>query len=119
MKDVNLLKTNGFDVDSVLESFGGMDLYDEILNDFLTEADERFIKLKEYKDNNDMKNYAIMVHSIKGECAYLGINGLANMAYAHQLKSQENDLEFINLNFNSLMNELTRIVNVIKTYFGK
>lgn len=119
MKDVNLLKSNGFDVDSALKSFGDMDLYDEILNDSLDASDERFIKLKEYKDNNDMNNYAIMVHSIKGECAYLGINGLSNMAYVHQLKSQENDIEFINLNFDSLINEFTRVISVIKTYFGK
>ena len=35
MKDVNYLKQNGFNVDSVMDSLGSMEMYDEILNDFL------------------------------------------------------------------------------------
>ena len=38
MKDVNILKNNGVNVDKSLELFGDMETYDETLETFLTEA---------------------------------------------------------------------------------
>ncbi len=116
MKDVNYLKANGFNVDSVMDSLGGMEMYDEILNDFLSEGTVE--KLLTYKANMDMANYAIIVHNLKGECMYLGIEKLANMAFEHQVKSEANDQVYINNNFEILMTELRRVNAVAKTYLG-
>lgn len=116
MKDVNYLKANGFNVDSVLDALGDMEMYDEILNDFLSEG--TVDKLLMHKQNMDMVNYAIVVHNLKGECMYLGIEKLANMAFEHQLKSEANDLVYINANFEILMAELRRVNTVAKTYLG-
>ncbi|MBQ7790051.1 MAG: hypothetical protein IJ399_02180 [Bacilli bacterium] len=116
MKDVNYLKVNGFNVDSVLDSLGDMEMYDEILGDFVNEG--LVNKLVNYKNENDMTNYSIIVHNLKGECLYLGIERLANMAYEHQLKSEANDMVYINTNFNTLLAELQRVLEVAKTYLG-
>ena len=116
MKDVNYLKVNGFNVDSVLDSLGDMEMYDEILGDFVNEG--LVNKLVNYKNENDMTNYSIIVHNLKGECLYLGIERLANMAYEHQLKSEANDMAYINTNFNTLLVELQRVLEVAKTYLG-
>ena len=116
MKDVNYLKVNGFNVDSVLDSLGDMEMYDEILGDFVNEGFD--YKLVNYKNENDMTNYSIIVHNLKGECLYLGIERLANMAYEHQLKSEANDMVYINTNFNTLLAELQRVLEVAKTYLG-
>lgn len=116
MKDVNYLKVNGFNVDSVLDSLGDMQMYDEILNDFLNEG--LLSKLVNYKNINDMENYAIVVHNLKGECLYLGLERLANMAYEHQIKSEANDIGYINENFDSLLVELQRVTDVAKKYLG-
>lgn len=116
MKDVNYLKVNGFNVDSVLDSLGDMEMYDEILGDFVNEG--LVNKLVNYKNENDMSNYSIIVHNLKGECLYLGIERLANMAYEHQLKSEANDMVYINTNFNTLLAELQRVLEVAKTYLG-
>lgn len=116
MKDVNYLKVNGFNVDSVLDSLGDMEMYDEILGDFVNEG--LVNKLVNYKNENDMTNYSIIVHNLKGECLYLGIERLANMAYEHQLKSEANDMVYINTNFNTLLVELQRVLEVAKTYLG-
>ena len=116
MKDVNYLKVNGFNVDSVLDSLGDMEMYDEILGDFVNEGLVK--KLVNYKNENDMTNYSIIVHNLKGECLYLGIERLANMAYEHQLKSEANDMVYINTNFNTLLAELQRVLEVAKTYLG-
>ena len=116
MKDVSYLKLNGFNVDSVMDSLGSMEMFDEILTDFVNEG--LVEKIVEYKNNNDMVNYSIIVHNLKGESLYLGLERLANMAYEHQLKSEANDMVYINTNFNVLLAELQRVMEVAKTYLS-
>ena len=116
MKDVSYLKLNGFNVDSVMDSLGSMEMFDEILTDFVSEG--LVEKIVEYKNNNDMVNYSIIVHNLKGECLYLGLERLANMAYEHQLKSEANDMVYINSNFDILLTELQRVLGVAKIYLG-
>ena len=116
MKDVNYLKQNGFNVDSVMESLGSMEMYDEILGDFLNAG--TIDKLMKFKETMDMPNYSIVVHNLKGECMYLGIEKLAHMAFEHQMKSEANDINYINTNFEILMAELRRVNTVAKAYLG-
>lgn len=117
MRNISILKDNGFDVDNVFEMFGDIKLYEEILTDFYNQAKERGLKLIECVKNNDMKNYSIIVHSIKGDSLYLGIKDFADMSYEHQLKAEENDIEFIKNNFEKYTNEFTKVLNTIKSYF--
>jgi len=118
MKSVNYLKINGFNVDDVMESFGSMDLYEEIMMDFYNASEDRFTKLDEYLKNKDFINYSIVVHTIKSECMYLGITDLGNMMYSHQIKSRENDENYINNNYHALISEYKRVLDVIKIYFN-
>ena len=41
MKNIDILKENGIDVDSSLELLGDIEMYDETLNDFLEVSLER------------------------------------------------------------------------------
>ena len=63
-----------------------------------------------------MENYAICVHAMKGDSKYLGFTKLAELSLEHQLRSQEGDIEFVNNNYNELINEANRIVSVVKKY---
>ena len=60
MKDVNYLKNNGINVEQGLEILGDMEMYNDTLNDFLTESEERLPKIKNYnpilKDNHYICN---------------------------------------------------------------
>lgn len=118
MKDIDFLKKNDIDVDSGLEILGDIDMYNETLNDFLDVSLERIPKLREYKDNNDMNNYAIEVHAMKGDSKYLGFTKLAELSLEHQLKSQSNDSEYVINNFDELMTEANRVIDVVKEYLG-
>ncbi len=119
MKDRSYLEENGVDVQTGLDLLGDMDMYNETMEDFLNEINEKYPKAKEYKEIGDMSNYAILVHSIKSDSKYLGFTHLAELAYEHELKSKENDVEFVNNNFSSLEEEINRIINIVKTYLGK
>lgn len=116
MKDINLLKINGVDVEGALEILGDMEMYDETLNDFLEVSMERMPRLENAKNSGDMTNYAIDVHSLKSDSKYLGFTKLADMALNHQLKSEENDINYINSHYAELIMETNKIINLVKEY---
>lgn len=116
MKDVNLLTSNGVDVNASLELFGEMDMYDATMGDFLTSVDAKLSRLDNYKKEGSMPNYAIEVHSLKSDAKYLGFTKLAELAYAHELKSKENDQAFVDNNYDELINEAKRVINLSKMY---
>ena len=118
MKDVNLLISNGVDINSSLELFGDMETYNETLEDFLASAEEKLQQIQTYKETSDMPNYAILVHSLKSDSKYLGFTKLAELAYNHEMKSKANDISYVNANYDELQKEIDRIIKIIKEYLG-
>lgn len=118
MKDVNLLINNGVDVNKSLELFGDMTMYDETLKDFLDGVNEKLKGLQRYKETSDMPNYAILVHSLKSDAKYLGFTKLAELAYQQEMESKANNIEYIYSNYEALIAEANRIIEVAKKYMG-
>ena len=119
MKAVNILKNNGVNVEKSLELFGDMQTYDETLETFLNEIDEKINNIKKYKEIADMANYAILVHSLKSDAKYFGFDKLAELSYNHELESKANHIYYIYDHFDELMDELERILNIVREYLGK
>ena len=119
MKDVNYLKENGINLDKSLEIFGDMITYDESLEVFINEIYDKLDNIKKYKESADMANYAILVHSLKSDAKYFGFDTLAQLSYEHELKSKANDIYYVYDNYDILMKEANRIVNIIENYLGK
>lgn len=119
MKDINILKDGGVNVEQGLEILGDMEMYDETLNDFLDESESRLTKIEEFKNNGDMANYAILVHAMKSDSKYLGFTILAQLSFDHEMKSKENNIEYVNEHYNDLMAEANRIVTLVKKYLKK
>ena len=118
MKDVSILRENGVDLDKSLELFGDMATYDQMLEDFLKEVDGKLADAKKYKDEGDMANYAIMVHSLKSDSRYFGMMALGDMFYEHELAGKANDYTFVTNNFDKLMAEARRMIDILKRYMG-
>lgn len=119
MKDVNLLTSNGVNVEKALELFGDMDMYDATMSDFLEMVDQKLANLRKYRETGDMPNYAIEVHSLKSDARYLGFVSLADLAYQFELKSKANDLMFVYDNYKTLLDEAHRVINLSKKYLGR
>ena len=118
MKDKNLLINSGIDVNKSLELFGDMETYDETLNEFLDSVDDKVEALNKYKEASDAYNYAIYAHSLKSDARYLGFTKLAELAYNHEMAGKNNDIDYIYNNYESLINEVKRIVKVVCDYVG-
>ena len=114
--NIDFLKENGVDVDSGIELLGDIETYNDILNEFITNNEERLTKIEKYKNNKDMENYAIEVHALKGDSKYLGFTKLAELALNHQLKSEENNIDYVNNNYEELVEEAKRILSISKEY---
>ena len=119
MKDVNLLTSNGVNVEKALELFGDMEMYDATMSDFLEMVDQKLANLRKYRETGDMPNYAIEVHSLKSDARYLGFVSLAELAYQFELKSKANDLMFVYDNYKTLLDEAHRVINLSKKYLGR
>ena len=112
------LKDNGINVDASLEILGDIDMYNETMQDFLTEQETRIPDLKKYLEKEDCENYAILAHAMKSDSKYLGFTKLIELAYDHELKGKENNIEYIKEHFNELIEEANRINDVCKKYLG-
>ena len=118
MKDVNILTSNGVDVNHGLELLGDMETYDSIITDFYDGYLERMEKIDNYKNSLDMENYAIEVHSLKSDSKYLGFMSLAEIAYKHEMASKANNVDEVNSSYNELVTEANRIFDVVSKYLG-
>ncbi len=70
--DKEYLESNGVDVDHALELLGDMNMYNMTISDFISGVEDKWNKIVEYKNSNNMADYAIVVHSLKSDCKYLG-----------------------------------------------
>lgn len=116
MKDINLLTSKGVDVNHGLELLGDMDMYNSVIKEFLACYDERMKRIANYKNNSDMANYAIEVHSLKSDSKYLGFMTLADLAYKHEMASKAGDINSVVLHYDELVVEANRIIQVVKLY---
>ena len=118
MKDQNFLIQNGVDLETSLELFGDIGMYNESLNDFLLEITGKIEKIKRFKESKDMDNYAIIVHSIKSDAKYFGFTQLGDMALEHEAQSKAKNALFVSDNFDALIMEINKVVNIVKQYLG-
>lgn len=117
--DLSYLKKNNIDIDRSIELLGNVETYNETLKDFMSKLQERFEKLQEYIKESNMPDYAISVHSLKSDCKYLGFTALANIAYEHEIKSKEDDLNFVANHFQELVTEKDKISTIAEQYLSK
>ncbi len=118
MKDIKYLRDNGVDVNQSLELLGDLDTYNEMIKDFKASLKEKKAQIEKYFDDKDMPNYAVYVHSLKSDCKYFGFLNLANIAYQHELKSKDNDYEYVKENFEPLMEEVRKVQGIVDNYLG-
>ncbi len=111
-----ILKDNDIDYQKGIELLGDISMYQETMKDFLNGINERMSNLEKYK--NDMANYAIEVHALKSDAKYLGFTKLAEIAYDQELRSKENNQQYIISNYAQLKEEVSRVCDVCKKYLS-
>lgn len=113
------LEANNVDVTKALAILGDIEMYNETVNDFLDEVEDKWNRIKLYLENKDMPSYSVEVHSLKSDAKYLGLTKLADISYDHELKSKENNYDGVLSSFNLLEKEYNDSLKIIKEYKNK
>ena len=114
--DIEYLKNNNIDVDGAIETLGDIETYNMTISAYLDDSDDLWKKINEYKNSNNMDDYAIEVHALKSSSRYIGLTKLGDIAYQHELKSKENDIDYITSHFSELDDEYNKNIVIVKNY---
>lgn len=118
MFNVNYLIENGVDVNRTLDLFGDINTYNNIIGEFLVSAKEKLEKLEKYKEEKDLANYTIYIHSLRSDAKYFGFTKLDEITSEQEEKSKEGDVFYIYEHFQTLQAEVERMLNVVKRYIS-
>ncbi len=118
MKDVSILTDNGVNLENALELLGDLSFYDETLEAFLEENKTRVANIEKYKQEQNMEDYAILVHALKSDAKYLGFLELADIAYEHELASKANNVDEVNKKFTKLETMIDKYTKIAEKYLG-
>jgi len=112
------LEANNCNVSKALESLGDMETFDIAAEEFVAEFENNMNKIKTAKEAGDMPNYAIETHGLKSNARYLGFEKLGDMAYEHEMAGKENKTDFVNTNYDKLIEEANIVNEVLKKYMS-
>lgn len=79
-----------------------METYLDLAALFLKER-EKQETMAEFLAKEDMKNYAVLVHGLKGNARTLGADQLADMAFEHEQKSKAGDAPWVKSHWEELL----------------
>lgn len=89
-------KPDGFSYQNGLKNFdGNTEGYEETLLLFAQLWEERKEQLADFLKSEDMGEYAILIHAIKGDARTLGADFLAKLAYEQELAAKAGDLDSV------------------------
>lgn len=107
-----LFSLKGIDIEKGIRNCGGSQaVYVKILQTF--SSSNLSAGLEKCLEEQDWKNYEVMVHSIKGACRNIGAEMTADAAYALELAAKRNDIHFIEANHDELANSYAELVSQI------
>lgn len=118
MKDAKFLEQNGIDVQKSLELFGDMQTYDQMLDEFLDQAESKIKEAEGYKNSGDLVNYEVIVHSLKSDFKYFGAFDTAEHFYKHEMAAKSGDYAFIKNDYDNLVRTGIAMINIFKQYKG-
>jgi PAS domain S-box-containing protein len=79
-----------------------MDIYLDLIRMFINDSETRK-RLTQYADDKNMKDYAVLVHSLKGNARTLGADTLADIAYKHEMESKAGNSDYVVGEFDKLL----------------
>ena len=116
--DLDYLKSKGIDVDKGLSLLGDEETYREMMMTFYQEIDQKQENMKKFISDKNTKEYAVLAHGIKSDAKYFGFTALADIAYQHELKGKDNDMDFITKHQDEFDKEINQIKEIIQPYLG-
>ena len=111
-KNTYFFEKTGIDIDEGLSYTGGnMENYMDVLRTLHKESQNYINKLNNALSDDNMQDYGIYVHSLKGALASLGASSLSAFAKDLELKAKAGDSQYIHLHNTYLIEQFTEFTN--------
>lgn len=109
----------GFSYQKGLKNFdGNEEVYKETLVLFSSLWKERKEQLKQFLAEENMPDYAILIHAIKGDARILGAEGLAELAYSQEISAKESNVEAVRNSFSEVIETGTKTAEYFANAFS-
>lgn len=106
-----------FNVDQGMEyAVDNKEFYIETLEIYLDETGEDEMLLREYLEQENMKDYEVVVHALKSNSRLVGAVATSELALQMEEASRDGDLEFVQEHHDELMARLTLARKHIRQY---
>ena len=103
-----------------LDNFDGNEaLYKETLLLFSTLWEERKEQLQRFLDEENMTEYAILIHAVKGDARILGADFLAELAYEQELSAKEQNVKAVRNSFSKVIETGTKTAEYFMLSFSE
>jgi CheY-like chemotaxis protein len=93
---------------------GDEDFYLSILKEYVSGAEEKKSDLAKYIDAKDLKNYEILIHSIKSTSATIGADVPYKLAQKLESAAKENDLGYILSNHEGFLAGYNAVLDAVR-----
>ena len=108
------LRALGLNVDAALVyTCNDEDFYMELLTDYAESAADKCHDLSAYLENGDIKNYEILVHSLKSASKTVGADDVSEQARALEEASRNKDMSFVNEHHGTFVESFTSLAEKI------
>ncbi len=99
-------------------SKGDMEIYMELVRMFLRDQNKMEL-LRQYLSEHNMKDYAILVHALKGNARTLGADQLADLAYEHETHSKAGQEDYAAAHWGELEQAWETALDTFKDIYEK
>lgn len=110
----------GFSYAEGLRNFdGNEEVYRETLLLFAELWEEREEQLRTFLAQGNMKDYAILIHAVKGDAKTLGADALSELAYEQEQQAKEGDAEAVAGGFDRVLQAAGTAVEYFRDTYGE
>ena len=104
----------GIDTDKgIANCAGDKDFYISILKEYSKDAQEKKAKLKGFLEEGNLKDYAILIHSLKSTSATIGAMAPSKLAQALEAAANDDNKDFVLENQDAFIKEYDTVLQAI------
>ena len=97
---------------------GEMEMYLDIVDLFLKDR-KRQDTMQQFIAEQNISDYAIFVHALKGTARALGADKLADIAYEHEMKSKAGEIEYVKAHWDELIAAWDKALDGLQEFYGR
>ncbi len=113
------LLTYGISIENgISNAKGDREMYLELIGMFIRERDKQKT-MQQFLSAQNMKDYAIWVHGLKGNARTLGADRLADVAYEHEMQSKADNISYVHEHWEELLTVWNKTLDGFEMVYGR